>query len=148
MCARRVDRHDTVVPELEAIVAEQAAAIGDRDRTGPTIVRFHRAIIEGCGNASLVVVVNALEAVWAGHEVRVYDTHDERVPTDLRLWRASLRDHERILKAIAKGDSHQAALLVARHGEASHGWISESEGMRVSASATAAVTRGRRRPVR
>src|SRR4051812_21504947 len=41
MCAARPDRDETVVPVLRAILAEQAAAIGDRRRTLEIVDQFH-----------------------------------------------------------------------------------------------------------
>lgn len=138
MCAARPDREETVVAELRALVGEQEDAIGDRARTGEIIDRFHRAIVRGCGNEALIVVVDALELVWAGHTHEVYgrDEHDR----DVALWKASVRDHDRLVNLIAGGDAKVAA-FASKHLEATQAYISNADRTRVTAAATAAVTR-------
>jgi DNA-binding FadR family transcriptional regulator len=138
MCAERPDRDETVVLELRSIVDEQTDAIGDHERFGELIDRFHRTIVSGCGNETLIVLVGALEAVWAGHTHEVYLSH-ESVDTDTALWKAGLRDHERIVNAIASGDAN-VATLATKHLEATQAYISDSDRNIVSAAATAAVS--------
>jgi GntR family transcriptional regulator, transcriptional repressor for pyruvate dehydrogenase complex len=140
LCAARPDRHETVVPELRALLEEQTDALGDRSRFGESIHRFHRTIVTGCGNESLVVVVGALEVVWSGHTHTVYG-RDEHGEADIALWKAGLRDHERIVDAIAGGDANAASKAAAKHLEATQTYISDMDHREVTGSATAAVTR-------
>jgi DNA-binding FadR family transcriptional regulator len=139
MCAARPDRMKSVVPALRKLVKEQLAAIGDGPRTREVIDRFHRAIVTGCGNESLVLMVGALEVVWAGHASAVYDREEFDEP-DVSLWKASVRDHERLVEAIAKGDAKVAGLAL-RHLEATQAYMSNVDDRRmVNAATTAAVT--------
>jgi DNA-binding FadR family transcriptional regulator len=134
MCAARADRDTTVVPVLRALVAEQADAVGDGPRTREIIDRFHRAIVTGCGNETLVLMVGALEVVWAGHASAVYDREDFEEP-EIARWKASVRDHEHIVAAIAKGDAGVGPLAL-RHLEATHAYMSGiDDGRRVTAAA-------------
>ena len=137
MCAARPDRHETVVPILQALLEEQADAMGDAPRTRDVIDRFHQAIVDGCGNETMILTVGALERVWAAHAEAVYDSDTYEEPVDLAPWKASLRDHERILKAIEKGDTGVTAVAL-RHLEATQAHMSTADQHRmVNASTTA-----------
>jgi DNA-binding FadR family transcriptional regulator len=137
MCAARPDRHESVVPVLRQLVEEQAAALGDAHRTREAIDRFHEAIVLGCGNETMVLTVGALERVWSAHAEAAYETQDYDEPTDLKPWKASLRDHERLVKAIEKGDAGVAAMAL-RHLEATQAYVSSVDEHRmVNASTTA-----------
>ena len=140
MCAARVDRDETVVPELRAILDEQTDALGDRARFGEIIQRFHRALVTGCGNDTLVVLVGALEVLWSGHTNEVYAS-DKHGDGDIAPWKAGLRDHERIVDAIDSGDVNAATKAAAKHLDATQAYISDADRTPVTASATAAVTR-------
>lgn len=136
MCARRDDRNETVVPLLQRLVEEQAAAIGDVKRTLTIVDRFHDSIVQGCGNDSLVLAVGALERVWAGHATTVYTDVSAPEPT-VKTWNASLREHERIVAAIARGDAAGVERLARSHLEATHAYMSSvDEGLTVTAAAT------------
>lgn len=135
MCAARPDRGETIVPVLRAIVEEQAEAIGDRAATLRIVDRFHRAIVLGCGNETIVVVVGALERVWAGHAKEVYN--DEVAEPAMSVFKASLREHQRIVAAIERGDPGVANLAL-KHLEATHAYMSAVDEHRmVTAAATA-----------
>ena len=73
--------------------------------------------------------------VWAGHTRRAYGG-DERADTDVALWKASVRDHERLVNLIESGDGRVAAFAL-RHLEACQAYISNAERDTVSASTTA-----------
>jgi DNA-binding FadR family transcriptional regulator len=136
LCAARPDRHDTIVPELRARIDEQAAALGDARRTRDAIDGFHEAIVAGCGNESLLLTVGALERIWSAHAEAVYETLDHDEPSDLGPWTGSLRDHERILKMIERGDAAVAAFAL-KHLEATQAYMTSVEGDRpITASTT------------
>lgn len=138
MCAARPDRHEAVVPILQGLVEEQADAIGDAPRTREVIDRFHQAIVIGCGNETMVLTVGALERVWAGHATAVYESDVYEDPVDLAPWKALLRDHERLVKAIDRGDPG-IATLAQRHLEATQAYVSTVDEHRmVNATTTAA----------
>jgi GntR family transcriptional repressor for pyruvate dehydrogenase complex len=122
LCAQRDDRGEAVVPELRGLVEDQADAMGDVPRTIEIVDRFHEAIVRGSGNETMVVVVGALERVWAAHASAVYESDDVE-PAPPEVWKASLRDHEKIVAAIERGDP-RAADLARRHLEATHAFMS------------------------
>lgn len=134
LCAQREDRAETVVPELRAIVAEQAEAIGDVARTLPIVDRFHDALVRGSGNETMIVVVGALERVWAGHAEAVYD-REGVAPAEPAVWKASLREHQKIVDAIERGDA-RVAELARRHLEATHAYMSSVDDSRMVKAST------------
>ena len=138
MCAARPDRHDTVVPVLRGLLEEQADAIGDAPRTRSVIGRFHQAIVVGCGNETMVLTVGALERVWSGHATAVYESDKYEEPLDTKLWKASLRDHERLVRGIEKGDPGVAAFAL-RHLEVSQAYMSTVDDHRMVNAATTAA---------
>ena len=141
MCARRDDRDTKVVPQLRRLVAEQGEAIGDVKRTLTIVDRFHDSIVQGCGNDSLVLAVGALERVWAGHASTVYTDVSAPEPT-MMTWNASLREHEKIVAAIERGDAAGVERLARSHLEATHAYMSSvDDGLKVTAAATSAQRR-------
>ena len=99
----------------------------------------HDAIVQGCGNDTMVLVVGALERIWAGHASEVYES-DTYEPPALDVWRASLRDHQRIATMIDRGDAKVSAFAL-KHLEATHTYMSTVDGRRrVTGAATAALS--------
>jgi DNA-binding FadR family transcriptional regulator len=138
LCAARADRAISLVPALHALVEEQRDAMGDGRRTRDAIDRFHQAMVTGCGNETLELLVGALHTVWAGHASQVYEREEFDEP-DLSRWRASVRDHERLVEAIAQGDDDVGA-LARTHLEAGHAYMTNLDsGRAVTAAATAAI---------
>jgi GntR family transcriptional regulator, transcriptional repressor for pyruvate dehydrogenase complex len=134
LCAQREDRAETVVPELRRILEEQAEAIGDVPGTLSIVDRFHETIVRGSGNETMIVVVGALERVWAAHAGAVYDRADVE-PPELTVWKASLREHEKIVAAIERGDP-KTADLARRHLEATHAYMSGVDDNRMVTAST------------
>jgi GntR family transcriptional regulator, transcriptional repressor for pyruvate dehydrogenase complex len=140
LCAARADRDVSLVPTLRALVEEQREAMGDGRRTRDTIDRFHQAIITGCDNDTLTLIVGALQAVWVGHASQVYERVEFDEP-DLSKWNASVRDHDRLVEAIALGVD-DVGVLARAHLEASHAYMTSLDaGCAVTAASTAAIAR-------
>ncbi len=70
-CALRADRNSTVVPQLRELT-RKGRAVELQDMAGAALIfqEFHQAIIDGCGNATLVIVIGALESLWSLHKRR------------------------------------------------------------------------------
>ena len=123
MCAARSDRAKEVVPYLRAVVEQQQAEFDDAQKFSPTARLFHETLVLHCGNETMIVVIGALETIWSAHESSVWDeaaagsAKDDRPDSPLakRSRRAALRDHEKILAAIAAGNEDRAASLAATH---------------------------------
>lgn len=116
MAAGREDRQHAVVEPLERIHAEFVAATDDLMRFTEVGRRFHQEIVAGCGNETLLVVVGALNALWADQE-RVWAeqaSRSEQVP-ELEERRGGVHAHERIIELIRAGDSRGAHRTVRAH---------------------------------
>ena len=116
MCAARADRQTEVVPHLQAAIDAQAEQFETPSRYVPNARRFHEAIVSRCGNEPMILLIGSLEVIWSAHESSVWS--DERHPGDPmgpRTMRAALRDHHRLLDAIADGNAARAARLAQDH---------------------------------
>jgi DNA-binding FadR family transcriptional regulator len=116
-CAQRADRNMTLVPHLRELNV-RCRAIEPQDMAGAARMfeQFHQAIIDGCGNATLVIVIGALESLWSLHKKAWADYADavgsEPIP-DLRA--SVVAAHEEITDAIEAGDAGRAQNLAAAH---------------------------------
>jgi DNA-binding FadR family transcriptional regulator len=116
-CAQRDDRHVALVPKLRALNV-QCAEIEINDMAGAAVIfqEFHQAIIDGCGNETLVIVVGALESLWSFHKQAWADYAEDAgaVPEpDLRA--SVIAAHGEITDAIEAGDAARAHQLVTTH---------------------------------
>lgn len=116
MCARRPDRHETVVPRLRTAHALMAAAVPDGVDFVRRARRFHEECVLGCGNTTMIAVIHTLELMWFHQEQVVArpGQDDEVVPT-LPERETLLDVHASVLDAIERGDPDQAASLEAGH---------------------------------
>ncbi|MCV7356023.1 FadR/GntR family transcriptional regulator [Mycolicibacterium fluoranthenivorans] len=110
MCAARPDRGIEVVPYLQDEIALQTAQFGDPAQYVPNARRFHEVLVARCGNEPMILLIGSLELIWSTHESQVWgdDVHEGTM-------RAALRDHQRLLDAIADGNVARATKLAADH---------------------------------
>jgi DNA-binding FadR family transcriptional regulator len=116
-CAQRADRHVTVVPKLRELNV-RCAAIELQDLAGAalSLQEFHQAIIDGCGNETLVIVVGALESLWSLHKKAwADDATDVGAGPEPNLRASVIEAHEEITDAIDAGDAARAHQLVSAH---------------------------------
>jgi GntR family transcriptional regulator, transcriptional repressor for pyruvate dehydrogenase complex len=115
LCAARPDRSSSVVPALRKLHAESVASVDDLLLATSASRRYHEALVELCGNQTMIMLAGALEMLWSAHETswssRVTD--DSIVPIDERL--AVLEDHRLVIDAIDVGDARRAHDLAAAH---------------------------------
>ncbi len=116
-CAAMADRHATLVPGLRALNDRlREVDIEDRVGTANVSAEFHDAIVSGCGNATLMIVIGALERLWSLHGRAWADyartTGDD---PDHELHQRVLDAHEAITDAIDAGDAARAHHLAASH---------------------------------
>jgi GntR family transcriptional repressor for pyruvate dehydrogenase complex len=136
MCAERADRVTAVIPALQAAVDAQRGQLDDPLGFNDSARNFHRVLVEHCGSETMQLLIGALEVIWAGHESHVWedamaDLADEPEPGSpfaLRTRSTSLRDHERIVAAIADGQADQAVELLLAHLEHSRTTTLNSSG--------------------
>jgi GntR family transcriptional repressor for pyruvate dehydrogenase complex len=116
-CAQRTDRHVALVPQLRELNI-RCRAVEPQDNAGAALIfeQFHHAIIDGCGNATLVIVIGALERLWALHKQAWADYADAAGSEPAPRLRASVvAAHVAITDAIDAGDAILAQRLVAEH---------------------------------
>ena len=77
---------------------------------------FHQAIIDGCGNATLVIVIGALESLWSHHK-KAWAAYAEDIGSgpEPNLRASVVAAHEEITDAIEAGDAARAHQLVVAH---------------------------------
>lgn len=116
MCAARKDRMTEVVPHLQAAIDAQIGQFETPARYVPNARKFHEAIVSRCGNEPMILLIGSLEVIWSAHESSVWS--DEYHPVDPmkpKTMRAALRDHHRLLDAIADGNPPKAVRLAQDH---------------------------------
>jgi DNA-binding FadR family transcriptional regulator len=116
-CAQRDDRHVALVPKLREL-NRRGAAIEPQDLAGAAaaLQEFHQALIDGCGNATLVIVVGALESLWSRHKKAwADDAEDVGSGPEPNLRASVIAAHEEITDAIEAGDAARAHQLVSAH---------------------------------
>jgi GntR family transcriptional repressor for pyruvate dehydrogenase complex len=119
LCADREDRMQTIVPDLQALQQRAKDNIDDLMTFGKAMRRFHRLLAKGCGNNSLILVVTALESLWA-HQADTWSDrimHSAEAPT-LAVRKAGLKEHGAIIDAIVAGKRETAERLVRLHADA------------------------------
>jgi GntR family transcriptional regulator, transcriptional repressor for pyruvate dehydrogenase complex len=117
LCAERADRHDTVVPVLRAAVRKQWDELADTAAFMPNARAFHEAIVQNCGSETMIVAIGALEVIWSAHASTLWSDQLIRRPRDLAAMRDAIAEHERLVDAIAAGDTDGAAQLARAHAE-------------------------------
>lgn len=118
MCAARADRMTEVLPQLETEIALQAEEFDDAARYVPNARRFHEALVSGCGNEPMILLIGSLELIWSTHESAVWSDESidaSHTPMKPPTMRAALRDHQRIVDAIRDGNRERAVRLAQDH---------------------------------
>lgn len=132
LCARRADRATEVLPRLRAVHQEAWAAVGDLRAYIEHARRFHEALVAGCGNQTMIVLIGSLEticsedsALWVdqrlAHEAR--HGHIDGPIADVAYREQGLEDHATILALIADGDAEGAEREARRHALARGSWV-------------------------
>ena len=116
-CAQRSDRNVTLVPQLRELnIRCRATELHDKAAAALIFQQFHHAIIDGCGNATLVIVIGALERLWSLHKKAWADYADATGSAPIPHLRESVvAAHEEITDAIEAGDASRAQHLAAAH---------------------------------
>ncbi|MDI2128279.1 FadR/GntR family transcriptional regulator [Yinghuangia seranimata] len=113
LCASRADRATAVVPHLEAVHARMADVLDDGDAFLRENRAFHEALVERCGNATMQILLGAVEVLWARQEQVWADA--ALADTARAVREASLRDHGKLIALIAAGDDTEVYRLASRH---------------------------------
>lgn len=123
-CATRADRAKVVVPVLRKLNEDTEAHVED----GPEFTRFarrwHSAMVESCGNRTMILMVGTLEMVWSHHEsVWAESVAASGTYPDLKSRRSVLKAHVRITDAIDAGNEEAAHKAVRRHLDESQTYL-------------------------
>jgi DNA-binding FadR family transcriptional regulator len=131
MCAARDDRHETIVPELTAVLDDQSGVLDDTAAFNRTSRVFHERMVELCGNDTTILVVGALEMVWSAHEAGTYQhVPPEEGRTSDESMEAAYRAHRALLRAIESGDEGRAATVARAHLQATQAFTLSRDGSR------------------
>lgn len=135
LCASRADRATEVIPALRKINQEVVTANGPAE-VMQSAVRFHAAIIYLCGNTTVRLIMQSLEALWLKQPLRPAElTYADRDPQETALKETIFQGHAQILDMIEKGDASGAEMLLLHHMEESQASTLETHG-----TATVTVT--------
>lgn len=116
LCAQRPDRATTVIPALRDNLAACEAAISNAAEFTALARQFHEGLVRACGNATLTLMVGALESLWTEQERHWAQRAQSRGTYPGESYRREvLGAHKAILNAIAEGKSERAATLAGRH---------------------------------
>ena len=146
LAARRPDRADTVVRELNAINESMAEHLNDDTRFSELGREFHKQMVHGCGNETMNAVVGSLETLWSSHEQQFFERAEARGEyPSLRGRRAVLKHHIRLTELIEAGDVDGARRLAGRHlaDSQSYGWPVDPD-LRILALSPQALSRQHR----
>jgi GntR family transcriptional repressor for pyruvate dehydrogenase complex len=114
MAARRDDRA-VVVAGLRERIEESRRALDDPDAYVRSARRFHEDLVQACGNATLVIVLGAVEALWSAHVEALTLQRKAADSFDLDYRERSIATHEAIADAIESGDVTLVSRLVRAH---------------------------------
>ncbi len=125
-CARRVDRAETVVPELEASIEKSAALTGDGVAFTRVSREFHDLLVTFTPNATIRHVVGSLVALWSAQEQAWAEAMTRRgqYPEPAEAAHA-VQIHRRIAAEIAAGQAAAAEQLARAHLAATQALILE-----------------------
>lgn len=117
LCAEREDRHEAVIPKLEAVLeGERHQLEADIPTYNRAARAFHQTVVELCGNETLALIVGGLVLTWSAHEHpsnRWLGREDEFPSADLRAMNFEV--HQGLLEAIRSGDGSAAWRAYADH---------------------------------
>ena len=106
--------------KLAATLRRLNRELEEKIEDGPAFTRlarrFHDAVVYGCGNATMALVVGSLETLWSNHEsnwAEATNAHGDYPKAPARD--AVLRTHERITEAIGEADADRARHLASQH---------------------------------
>lgn len=125
-CARRVDRHDTVVPALLANVDASAELVGSGAEFTHTSREFHDLVVAFTPNATVRSVVRSLVALWSAQEEAWAATLAQQgeYPSAEEADEV-VRTHRRLVEEIDAGRVAEAEQLARAHLAATQALVLE-----------------------
>jgi len=116
MCAAREDRAETVLPELRAVQADSADVFDDFPKFVEQMRRFHETMLRCSGNDTIRLLLGILENIWYTQEAAWAPRVNGRAePPETKARYQSMREHDLLIDAIARGDVDGATQLARNH---------------------------------
>jgi GntR family transcriptional regulator, transcriptional repressor for pyruvate dehydrogenase complex len=115
LCAGREDRHKTVLPVLNEIQQETRRALSDRLAVTRLARQFHEALVQHCGNETIITTVGAIESLWSSHEQAWAREATERGEFPVELASTALEVHDDLIHLIDIGDVDATAIAARNH---------------------------------
>jgi GntR family transcriptional repressor for pyruvate dehydrogenase complex len=130
MCARREDRAETVLPQLNRTIEESRVSMGDWVTFEACTFEFHDRLIDTCGNDSIRLVVGALDNFRSPGRIVQSPKNMRSIILENVAKHAeeTLTAHVDIAKAVAAGNADLAFALVRSHAEGTREWIGGADG--------------------
>jgi GntR family transcriptional regulator, transcriptional repressor for pyruvate dehydrogenase complex len=127
MCAEREDRAESVLPFLTENLDELSGLVDEEEVFTAAARRFHQAIVDRCGSATLALMIGTLETLWSAQAARwaAIVSSENRYPGAANR-KAVLKVHARIVSAISAGDAERARVAVRRHLHETQRFVLES----------------------
>ncbi|MGW0658650.1 FadR/GntR family transcriptional regulator [Streptodolium elevatio] len=113
LCAARGDRATEVVPQLRDVHGRMAAALDDGGAYLRENRAFHEALVALCGNATMQILLGAVEVLWARQEQAWAGA--ALAGTDRGARAAGLRVHGKLIDLIESGDEAEVFTAASRH---------------------------------
>jgi GntR family transcriptional regulator, transcriptional repressor for pyruvate dehydrogenase complex len=112
-----------VVKQLSSLVDDNERALGEYAFTA-TALSFHAAVVEFCGNTTIIILTGALEAVWSSHERQwAEQASAEGGYPSPRHQREALKTHRRIITFMNDGDVDGATRAMREHLTKSQAYV-------------------------
>lgn len=143
LCARREDRLEELVPELDRLNDAYDHEIEDGLAAILLSRQFHETVVEGCGNPAVSVVTGALSRVWSAHE-EDWATEASLSGTfpSLEARRAAYQWHTKVAKLIREGDPSVSEVVAAHLREAQATTLAQRASHRVDVAQLRRRARG------
>ena len=142
-CATREDRRETVVPALEANIADSEKVVGDGAHFTAVSRTFHDIFVDFAENQTLRLVVRSLVAVWTIQEQAwavAMEGEGHYPSAEQQL--AVLEAHRAITHLVARGDRNKVGRIAAEHLAATQPRVLQFCGDRIVDASSEAAVRG------
>jgi GntR family transcriptional regulator, transcriptional repressor for pyruvate dehydrogenase complex len=142
-CAMRDDRRETVVPALEANIADSEKVVGDGAHFTAVSRKFHDVFVDFAENQTLRLVVRSLVAVWTIQEQAWADAMvgEGHYPV-VEQQHAVLEAHRAIAHLVARGDKNKVVKVATEHLAATQPRVLQFCGDRIVDASSETAVRG------
>jgi GntR family transcriptional repressor for pyruvate dehydrogenase complex len=116
LAAQRPDRIAALLPELQRLNTAMSENLDDAMTFTDIGRQFHDALVHGCGNSTVTLVLASLEALWSRHEQRWAERSSASggYPSTTER-KAVLKAHTALAAAIEVGNAERARRIASRH---------------------------------